>query len=82
MRKVQNQLSIICMTKTECPFELGEIAVFESAMRFEKFISRIREIHIEYWGFGGMPQITKATDEQKRLWYENGEFELILEKII
>lgn len=64
-----------------CPFELGEIAVFESWFRFEKYISRVMQIHIDYYGQGGIPIITKATLEQKQLWYENGEYEIVIEQL-
>lgn len=66
------------MENKNCPFELGEIAVFESSMRNETYISRIMQVHIDYWGNGGIPNITKATTEQKKMWWENGEYELII----
>lgn len=66
------------MEKKECPFVLGEIAVFESWMRFEKYISTIQQVHIDYWGSGIIPIITKATLEQKKLWYENGKYEIVI----
>lgn len=62
-----------------CPFEVGEIAVFRSHFRFETYISRVTWIHVEYWGTSMVPEMIKATPEQKRLWFENGEDELIIE---
>ncbi len=64
-----------------CPFEIGEIAVFESWFRFEKYISQVTQIHIDYYGQGWMPTITKATAEQKKLWYENGKYEIVIEEL-
>lgn len=65
----------------ECPFQVGEIVVFESTMRMERYIARLQPMHIVYWGAGFIPKITKATTEQKQMWYENGEEEMILELI-
>lgn len=65
----------------ECPFEVGEIVVFESSFRFETYIAQVQSIHLEYWGCGWLPQITKATPEQKQAWYENGKYELVIGRI-
>lgn len=64
-----------------CPFEVGEIAVFRSHFRFETFISRVTPLQIEFWGKAMAPEMIKATPEQKRLWFENGEYELIIEDL-
>jgi hypothetical protein len=65
-----------------CPFEVGEIAVFESWFRFEKYISRVHPIHIEYWGHWGIcPFIYKATIEQKKQWWNSGEYEVMIEDL-
>ena len=64
-----------------CPFILGEIAVFESWFRFEIYISRVIQIHIDYWGQGGIPKITKATLEQKKQWWDSGEYEVVIEEL-
>jgi hypothetical protein len=61
-----------------CPFEIGEIVVFESWFRFEIYISRVMQIHIDYWGNGCAPTMTKATLEQKQQWYDNGEYEMVI----
>lgn len=61
-----------------CPFEVGEIVVFESWIRFEIYICIVMQIHIDYWGNGGMPTMTKATLQQKQQWYENGEYEMVI----
>ncbi len=66
----------------ECPFKEGEIAVFESYFRFEKYISRVRLIHLENWGSGWLPDIYKATNQQKELWYNSEKHEVILEEEI
>lgn len=68
------------MENTKCPFELGEIVVFESSIRFETYISRIRQFHIDYYDSGAIPTITKATLEQKEAWFNCGKYELILEE--
>jgi hypothetical protein len=63
---------------SDCPFEVGEIVVFESWLRCELYISRVMQIHIDYWGNGCMPTMTKATLEQKQQWYENGQYEMVI----
>lgn len=60
----------------ECIFTVGEIAVFESWLRREIYIGRVMQVHIDYPGIG--PQLLKATTEQKKVWYESGEHELII----
>jgi hypothetical protein len=60
-------------------FKLGEIVVFESGFRFQTFISQIREIHLEY---PYLCPYRKATPEEKKLWYESGEREVVIEEWI
>ncbi len=67
--------AVIC---SACPFEVGEIVIFESWFRFEIYIGRVMQIHIDYWGNCGMPTMTKATLQQKQQWYENGEYEMVI----
>ncbi len=62
----------------KCPFELGEIVIFKSYFRFEYYIARIQQIHIDYWGSGMIPTIRKATPYQKQLFYESGKHEVVL----
>ncbi len=65
-----------------CPFELGEIVIFTSWLRFEQFISRIMQIHIDYWEYGSCGlKIEKAILYEKKQWYENGEHELVIGEI-
>lgn len=74
----------VAQEENVCPFKEGEIAVFESWMRFEVYISRVMSIHIESWERGfcwNGPMITKATPEQKKLWYENDNYELVIEEL-
>ena len=63
-----------------CPFKLNEIAVFESYFRFEIYISRIMQVHIDYFGNGAIPKIRKASLEEKKLWYDCGDYELVIGK--
>ena len=64
-----------------CPFTLGEIAVFESWLRREIYISRVMQVHIDNYGSGAIPKIRKATDEEKRHWCLNGAHELVIEDL-
>lgn len=64
-----------------CPFKLGEIAVFESWFRREVYISRIMQVHIDYYLDAGIPTIRKATKEEKKMWYENENHELVIEEL-
>lgn len=66
-----------CDTK-HCPFKVGELAVFESYMRYEVYISRVLQVHIDDYGSGMIPNIIKATLEQKKQWYDNEEYELVI----
>ena len=66
---------------SDCPFEVGEIAVFTSYMRFEKYISRVMQVHLDYWGSGMIPEISKATNEEKKAWFDNDNYELVIEEI-
>lgn len=60
-----------------CDFKVGEIAVFDSCVRNEIFISKIMQIHIDYSGLSSI-KIRKATSEEKKMWYDNNAYELIL----
>lgn len=77
-KPIQSNLHKVGVIGSACPFEVGEIVVFESWFRFEIYISRVMQIHIDYWGNGAMPTMTKATLHQKKQWYENGEYEMVI----
>jgi hypothetical protein len=62
------------------PYSLGDIVVFDSSHRQEKYIGQIEEIHIKHWGTKLIPSVSDATIEQKKLWYESGEKEVIIER--
>lgn len=62
----------------QCPFVEGEIAVFKSSFRQETYISKVQQIHIDYWNSGWIPEISKATLEQKQQFYENNDYELVI----
>ena len=64
------------MNESKYPYELGEIVVIESYYRSETFISQISQIHIDYPSLN--PPMRKATIDEKQLWYENDQCELIL----
>lgn len=63
-----------------CPYNIGDIVVFDSPQRQEIYIAQIDERHIKYWGTKLIPEISNATIQQKRMWYESGEKEIIIKK--
>ena len=65
----------------KCPFKLGEIAIIESYIRGEIYITTILQAHIDEYGSAQCPTIKKATLEEKKMWYYNDSHELVLESI-
>lgn len=69
------------MSLLTASFEEGEIAVFESVFRREIYITRVQSFHLEENGYAE-PKIIKATQEQKALWYNSNQFEVVIEEMV
>jgi hypothetical protein len=82
LNEQQNSNDLLAVVNNcDCPFKIGEVAVFKSWFRFEVYITKVLPIHIEYWGEGWLPEIKKATIEQKQMWYDNDNYELVIEEL-
>jgi len=64
-----------------CPYPVDTIVVFTHYVRRERYIARIRPLHIQEYHLNRF-SVTEATIEQKAQWYHSDCDEFLLEKYL